>query len=110
LRYLKTNPGLGLFFPRNSEAQLLGYVDEKWEGCIDSRRSTIGLCFFLGSSLISWRAKKQETVSIFSSQSEYKALSTATCELQWLLYILKDLNIIVARSLFYIVTVKVQFT
>jgi len=27
LRYLKNNPGLGLFFPRSSEAQLLGYAD-----------------------------------------------------------------------------------
>ena len=58
LRYLKNNLGLGLFFPRSSEAQVLGYVDADWAGCVDSRRSTTRFCFFLGSSLISWRAKK----------------------------------------------------
>jgi len=63
LRYLKNKPGLGLFFPRSSEAQLLGYVDADWTGCVDSRRSTTSFCFFLGSSLISWTAKKQVTIS-----------------------------------------------
>jgi len=93
LRYLKNNPGLGLFFPRASETQILGYVDADWAGCVISRRSTTGFCFFLGSSLISWRAKKQATVSRSSSEAEYRALSTATCELQWLLYLLKDFKI-----------------
>jgi hypothetical protein len=51
LRYLKANPGYGLLFPRNSEVQILGYAD--WAGCIDTRKSTSGYCFSMGSSLIS---------------------------------------------------------
>jgi len=93
IRYLKQNPSLGLFFPKQSELQLLGYVDADWAGCIDSRRLTIDFVFFLGLSLISWRAKKQLIVFKSSSEAEYRALSTATCELQWLLYLLKDLQI-----------------
>jgi len=42
--------------------------------------------------LISWRTKKQLTVSRSSSEEEYKALEAATCELQWLLYLLQDLQ------------------
>ncbi|GAU41486.1 hypothetical protein TSUD_239620 [Trifolium subterraneum] len=93
VRYLKHNPGRGLLFSRHSDTQLLGFADADWAGCIETRRSTSGYCFFLGSSLVSWKAKKQLTVSRSSSEAEYRALSTATCELIWLLFLMKDLSI-----------------
>ncbi|GAU41434.1 hypothetical protein TSUD_98300 [Trifolium subterraneum] len=93
VRYLKLNPGRRLMFHRNSDIQIIGYSDADWAECLDTRRSTSGYCFFLGSSLISWKAKKQLTISKSSSEAEYRALSSFTCELIWLLYLLKDLQI-----------------
>jgi len=93
LRYLKGCPGKGLHFPRSSSLHLQGFSDADWAGCIDTRRSISGQCFFLGNSLISWRTKKQMTVSQSSSEAEYRALASATCELQWLLYLLRDLHV-----------------
>lgn len=81
VRYLKHYPRKGLLFPRNSEVQILGYSNSDWAGCIDSRKLISGYCFFIGSSLISWRAKKQQTISMSSSEAEYRALSTTICEL-----------------------------
>lgn len=80
--YLKGSPGKGLFFPKSSNMQLLGFIDADWAGCVDTRRSITGFCFFLGSSLVSWWTKKQNTVSRSSSEVEYRALSAATCEMQ----------------------------
>jgi hypothetical protein len=97
LRYLKSNPGYGLLFPRNSEIQILGYADADWAGCIDTRKSTSGYCFFIGTSLISWRAKKQQTIARSSSEAKYRSLASAVCELQWLLYLLNDLNVTCSR-------------
>ncbi|CAJ2678277.1 unnamed protein product [Trifolium pratense] len=93
LRYLKGNPGTGLFFPRNSSLQLSGFSDADWGGCPDSRRSITGYCFFIGQSLVCWKSKKQLTVSKSSSEAEYRALASTTCELQWLTYLLRDLQI-----------------
>jgi len=37
------------------------------------------------------------TVSRSSSEAEYRALGAATCELQWLLYLLKDLHVTIDK-------------
>jgi len=39
------------------------------------------------------RTKKQLIVSKSSSENEYRALAAASCELQWILYVLYDLQI-----------------
>jgi hypothetical protein len=110
LRYLKNNPGQGVFFSKTSQMQLIGYSDADWAGCKDTRRSITGYCFFIGKSLVSWRAKKQATVSRSSSEAEYRALSSAACELQWLLYLFADLQVQLSKFLLFTVITRVQFT
>lgn len=77
---------------------LQGYTDSNWAGCPDSRHSISGYCFFIGDSLIAWRSKKQTTVARSSSEAEYKALAFATCELQWIQFLLDDLKIVHSKQ------------
>ncbi|WVZ08647.1 hypothetical protein V8G54_021993 [Vigna mungo] len=63
LIYLKGAPGKRIFFPSNNIIQLKGFSDSDW------------------------------AVSKSSSEAEYRALATSTCEIQWLTFLLKDLHV-----------------
>ncbi|XP_019431996.1 PREDICTED: uncharacterized protein LOC109339079, partial [Lupinus angustifolius] len=93
LIYLKNSPGQGIFFPSNNTTDIQGYSDSDWETCIDTRKSVTGWCFFIGSALVSWKSKKQNTISRSSSEAEYRALAMAACEAQWLIFLFRDLRI-----------------
>jgi len=88
LRYLKATPGQRLFLKADSDLHLKAYSNSDWGGCIDTRRSVTGFSVFLRDSLVSWKSKKQPIVSRSLAEAEYRALTTTTYELQWLVYLL----------------------
>jgi len=92
VRYLKSAPGQGLLLHSNNSLHLTAFCDSDWAGCPVTRRSTTGYCVFLGKSLISWRTKRQKTVSLSSAEAEYRAMAGTCCELTWLRHLLTDLH------------------
>ncbi|GJS12476.1 ribonuclease H-like domain-containing protein [Tanacetum coccineum] len=93
LRYLKGYPGLGIHFVKTSGMSLSAFSDADWAKCFITRKFVTGYCIFLNNSLISWKSKKQNTLSKSSTESEYRALALVTSEVIWILKILKDLKI-----------------
>ena len=92
LRYLKTCPGLGLFYSAGTQSGVSCFTDADYAGSKSDRRSTSGLCTFYGNHLISWKSKKQAVVSRSSTEAEYRAMAQGTCELLWVRSILKELG------------------
>ncbi|XP_014506571.1 uncharacterized protein LOC106766352 [Vigna radiata var. radiata] len=93
LRYIKQTPGQGIFLKAINTLTLKAYSDLDWASCPDSRKSTTGYIVYLGDSPISWRSKKQSTVSRSSSEAEYRALAQTACEIHWLINLLTDLRL-----------------
>ena len=91
LRYLKTCPGLGVFYTSGAQSGLSCFTDADYAGSKSDRRSTSGMCTFRGSHLISWKTKKQ-VVSQSSAEAEYRAMAQGTCEIPWLRSLLTELD------------------
>ncbi|RVW23478.1 Retrovirus-related Pol polyprotein from transposon TNT 1-94 [Vitis vinifera] len=79
--------------PRSTHYAVVLRILRYLKGDLTDCRSTTGYCFLLGSSLISWRSKKQTFVARSSTEAEYRALADTTSELLWLRWLLKDLSV-----------------
>nr|GEW79664.1 putative ribonuclease H-like domain-containing protein [Tanacetum cinerariifolium] len=72
-RYLKGQPKLGLWYPRDSPFDLEAYSDSDYAGANLDRKSTTKGFQFLGRRLISWQCKKQTIVATSTTEAEYVA-------------------------------------
>lgn len=60
---------------------------------ISIRRSVAGYVLLFGSSPIRWKYKKQSIVSKSSSGAEYRALTSSTSEITWMVRLLEELGV-----------------
>lgn len=91
LRYLITTKDLKLRL--GGDLKLSGYTDSDWAEDRFDRRSTSAYTYRIGSGSISWKSWKQPTVSLSSTEAEYKALSNSCKEAIWLGNLLFELNL-----------------
>nr|GFA55513.1 putative ribonuclease H-like domain-containing protein [Tanacetum cinerariifolium] len=74
--YLKGQPKLGIWYPKDSPFDLVAYTDSDYVGASLDRKSTTEGCQFFGCRLISWQCKKQTMVVISTTEVEYVAASS----------------------------------
>ena len=90
VRYLIHTPNFGIWYPKGSSFDLVGYSDSDYAGDKIDRKSTSGTCQFLGRSLVSWSSKKQNSVSLSTAEAEYIAAGSCCAQLLWMTQTLKD--------------------
>jgi len=74
-RYLAGTRTTSLVYTRRSSVNIplliTSYFDANYTSCHDTRHSVSGYIFLLNSCSISWLSKKQNSVSTFTTESEY---------------------------------------
>jgi hypothetical protein len=90
IRYLVYTPKFGLWYPKGSTFDLIGYFDVDYAGCKIDRKSTLGTCQSLGRSVVSWASKKQKSVALSTAEAEYIAAGHCCAQLIRMRQILRD--------------------
>jgi len=93
LRYLKGTVGYGCRYEKGTELKpiLLGYSDSDFAGDVEDRKSTTGVVYFLGNSLVTGASQKQKIVALSSCEAEYVAAAAAACQGVWLSRLIADM-------------------
>ena len=90
-RYLKGTRHFKLQY-KGPIRPLAGYTDADWGGDLDTRRSTSGYCFNVGSGVVSWSSKRQDAVSLSTCEAEYRGQTQAAKEAIWLKRLFTELS------------------
>lgn len=91
-KYLAGSTDLGVTYGTTDQG-LVGYTDADWGGCLNTRKSTGAYLFLLYGGPISWSSKRQQTVALSSTESEYMAETQATKEAIWLRHFLSEIGL-----------------
>ncbi|GJT14826.1 hypothetical protein Tco_0873532 [Tanacetum coccineum] len=73
-RYIKGTTHLGLWYPKGTNIETVLYADSDHAGYYVDRKSTSGICTFVGCCLTSWFSKKQTALAISTTEAEYLAI------------------------------------
>jgi hypothetical protein len=63
---------------------LHGFTDSDWAGSADDKKITYGMCFSMGSAMISWDRRKQKSITLSTIEAKYIAACDACTKEMWL--------------------------
>ncbi|GKB37684.1 retrovirus-related pol polyprotein from transposon TNT 1-94 [Tanacetum coccineum] len=89
-RYIKGTTHLGLWYPKGTGIETVVYADSDHAGDYVDRKSTSGICTFVGCCLTSWFSKKQTALAISTTESEYVSAEKACQQALWMKQALID--------------------
>ncbi|XP_048447466.1 secreted RxLR effector protein 161-like [Pyrus x bretschneideri] len=89
--YLQGTSDFGVFYKKGEVSRLIGFTDSDYAGDLDDR-STSGSVFMMSSGAMSWSSRKQQLVTLSTTEAEFIAAATSACQAIWLRRILEELH------------------
>ncbi|GJY63395.1 hypothetical protein Tco_0464855 [Tanacetum coccineum] len=83
-RYIRGTTHLGLWYPKGTGIETIFYADSDHAGDYVNRKSTSGVCTFMGCCLTSWFSKKQTALTISTTGAEYVTSKKACQQALWM--------------------------
>ncbi|GJZ31490.1 hypothetical protein Tco_0576537 [Tanacetum coccineum] len=84
---------LGLWYPKGTGIETVVYADSDHAGDYVDRKSTSGICTFMGCCLTSWFSKKQTALAIPTTEGEYISAGKACQQALWMKQALIDYDV-----------------
>ncbi|GJW09574.1 copia protein [Tanacetum coccineum] len=83
----------GLWYPKGSGIKTIVYADSDHAGDYVDRKSTSGVCTFMGCCLTSWFSTKQTALAISTTEAEYVSAEKACEQALWIKQALIDYGV-----------------
>ena len=93
INYVKTTANFGMWYSKDTNDVIAGYSNADWAGNADDRKSTLGDCFYVGNNLVSWMSKKQNSISLSTTEAKYIVVDSCCTQLLWMQKLLLDYGI-----------------
>ncbi|GJS11022.1 hypothetical protein Tco_0367818 [Tanacetum coccineum] len=84
---------LGLWYPKGTGIETVVYADSDHARDYVDRKSTSGICTFVGCCLTSWFSKKQTALAISTTEAEYVSAGKACQKALWMKQALIDYDV-----------------
>ncbi|GKB52788.1 hypothetical protein Tco_0903541 [Tanacetum coccineum] len=92
-RYIRGTSHLGLWYPKGTIIETVVYANSDHAGDYVDRKSTSGVCTFMGCCLTSWFSKKQTALAISTTEAECVSARKACQQALWMKQALIDYGI-----------------
>ncbi|GJR30466.1 retrovirus-related pol polyprotein from transposon TNT 1-94 [Tanacetum coccineum] len=89
-QYIKGTMHLGLWYHKGTSIETVVYANSDHAGDYVDRKSTSGICTFVGCCLTSWFSKKQTALVISTTEAEYVSAGKACQQALWMKQALLD--------------------
>ncbi|XP_055910020.1 uncharacterized protein LOC129944539 [Eupeodes corollae] len=84
LRYLKGTIDFKLLFIPKQNDEVVGFCYADWASDLDKRRSTTGYVFLSHGAAVSWTCRRQPTIALSFTETEFMSMVAAIQEALWL--------------------------
>ncbi|XP_050261227.1 secreted RxLR effector protein 161-like [Quercus robur] len=93
IKYVGGTCDYGLFYSKESNLSFAGFSDSDWASNADDRKSTTGGCFYVEANLVAWMSKKQNYVSLSTTEVEYIVTGSCCSQFLWMKKLLSNYEI-----------------